>query len=151
MIRIKNMRENQVKSKKVVKWVLLIVIAVVITFFILYFYFAGHYPNSDTYDIYSRDVAIKSYLTGLRREGGLYAQENNSYKGFCNSKEVTSAIGSIKNKDSQLFCNDNQEEWAVCAQLVQWDKDKYFCSDSIGTAQTIPGECNENWDYTSCP
>lgn len=100
----------------------------------------------------ARNIAIKANLSVLRGSGNLYVEDNNgSYKGFCDSKDVSTVAGAVEEISSKLFCNDASGKWVACAQLIYEDKDDYFCADSTGRAKTIPGKCDENWNYTSCP
>lgn len=99
-----------------------------------------------------RDIAIKADLSYLRELANQYTENNDgSYEGFCGNDDIKIAYEAIKNNKSALICNDSQQEWAACAQLVHPYKGNYFCSDSSGEAKTILGQCDENWNYISCP
>lgn len=77
------------------------------------------------------DAAVKSYSFTVKARGLLYQEDNGTYKGFCNNKEVIDilqkmSIAAIQNM-SGYVCNDSDKEWAVSSPLKSGG---YWCVDS---------------------
>jgi hypothetical protein len=83
-----------------------------------------------------KDAAIKANLANMRALGELYwDSHNNSYLGFCASKDAVLIRENIKdNSGSEMVCKDTTVAWASRAKLTTGS---FFCVDSTGAAKEV--------------
>lgn len=134
------------KSKKVIS---IIIIIAAISFFAIV-------SRMNTSCSRGSDAAIKATLANLRATGELYKSANNSYAGFCNSKETDEALEFIyqkllnkENRESSVVCYDNENAWAAISPLkIYGTAGGNFCVDSTGSGRE---SVSLHEGATSCP
>jgi len=103
----------------------------------------------------AKDAAIKGNMASLGAASAMYADTNNDdFSAFCadttyNVAGIITAVEGITTA-TNVECNDQAADWAVCAQLVS-DSTDYWCVDSDGSAKQVAGATCAAWALFSCP
>lgn len=89
-----------------------------------------------------KEASVKATLSSLRATAEIHYDENdNSYKGFCKSRHVSTAKSNLKKLKSTFVCTDSASEYQVSATLGGGKT--YFCADSTGFASTLSKKPNK--------
>ena len=80
-------------------------------------------------------------MTSIGATAEMFFDDNNTYTGVCSSTDVLrirDAVKKVAKTAGSENCNDNDSEWAACAELniLPVDEKPYWCVDSRGTART---------------
>jgi hypothetical protein len=135
------------KSKKLVK--VLSVISLLISLILFSFSTFVYFINIFNIGCTAKDVAIKADLSGLKLIG---KNDKSDFGEYCSRDGIEKIKKGVEQNESKLICNNNNQEWAGCAQLIRGVfNPEYYCVDSTGESLNIKGICSENWKYTRCP
>lgn len=73
-------------------------------------------------------------ISNLQAEAELYFGNNQTYNGFCATKNAQYFISTPDIGGAPLECNDSKDEWA--AGIILPIKGAYYCADSTGARST---------------
>lgn len=94
-----------------------------------------------------KDANIKGNLAVLVPAGEVWYNMGNTYNDFCESDVVDNAKAQMSS-DVNVYCDDDSDEWAACAQLF-FNSDYAYCVDSRGVKKEINYSCTSA--ITQCP
>ncbi len=90
------------------------------------------------------EAGKQAQVNSLRATSLLYQTKNNSYTGFCKTKDVT-ALHKYDTDTAVYSCNDSDTAWAVSVPV----ENKFGCVDSTGTEPTLSAA--SLGDKLACP
>jgi hypothetical protein len=136
--RVKKVVENETITKKLLLTSLLVFLEVLVAFGIVWASLSTPRPKS-------RDSAIKANMNNSRVSFELYYDSHGqSYLGGCEDKTIKEIYQIAGEKSGQpVICRDSEKEWVVETALVDREKGKFLCFDSLGNMPTLDHQLAE--------